>query len=848
MYLFFYFIFPSICFAENYFEESFENFNLDKWIYYCDYSYDSPNNRSLCDINDSKIVYENSSINLSTYNADFPVVISKNNIIPSDGDFHIRIKFRYPSVTHRGVGLGIGFTGPYGKLFSQFGIWNDTSSGNNFKFYYNDFSSSPLQGNCSNFTLSTDDLIGRNTLSNLSLTNNYWHYFDVIKINDFYYVYVDLVYGFNTPIYTTEIKNNCIPKIIWFGNFISDAGGKWTTFSLDNIEVRRGIIPSLTPTLTSTPTPTLIPTSTPVPTLIPTSTPIPTLTPVPTLTPIPTPTAVPTPIIRKKKIFILPGLGASWNSEAIVYGKNVNDNDWKMTPMVNNYDGLIEMLDKNDLKKDEDYFVWNYDWRRPIEEIKSKFDIFIKSKNLNRNDDIYLIGHSLGGLVVRLWAQDNNDNENIKQIISLGSPNLGSLDSYSVWNGGEILKYDGISSVAFQILLGLQNKGFVLTDIDKIRNFAPISKDLLPTFDYVSKNNQIIPWKNLRYFNDYLDDKNRFVSSVSSKLFSFGGIGLSTPNNLRLGGRSIYDKVLNLWPDGEILSIKKGNGDETVLKESSLFGTNNFIELNSDHKEITTKSINQLTDQLGLERQPIEFVYHDNFKNNLIVFIGSPSKAELKCGNEIYQENNGFIIAKNKNYRDCDLNLFPTDNGLVHIIAGNTNQNQWNYFEKEVKLGINNSVKILFKDGSISNDKKNLSFLKDQIENDLKTLGLLKAIKFLDKNDLEKIALVVFEYRNKNEERIISQRILDNLFYLSRVISKNKNNYNYKNLEKYVNFINLMTDLKSKRGKLNENSALSLVLLENLKDKVKKDLNNKVYSSVSMITILSSGYGLEAIK
>lgn len=202
-------------------------------------------------------------------------------------------------------------------------------------------------------------------------------------------------------------------------------------------------------TPTSTPIPTPTPTNTSTPT--PTETPVPTETPTPTKTPIPTETPIPTPIPKNKKIFILPGLGASWNSEAIVFGANIDDDQWKMTPFVNNYDGLIELLENNDLVRNKDFYVWNYDWRKNLSDIESNFNEFVESKHLDNNDEIYLVGHSLGGLVARLWAVDNENNYEIKEVITLGSPHLGSLDSYSVWNGSEVLINKGISSVVFKI-------------------------------------------------------------------------------------------------------------------------------------------------------------------------------------------------------------------------------------------------------------------------------------------------------------------------------------------------------------------------------------------------------------
>ena len=71
----------------------------------------------------------------------------------------------------------------------------------------------------------------------------------------------------------------------------------------------------------------------------------------------------------KTKIIILPGLGASWNSDAIVYNKSVGVDQWKMTPFVANYNGLVNGLKQNGLKENNDFYVWNYDWRKPLNEI-----------------------------------------------------------------------------------------------------------------------------------------------------------------------------------------------------------------------------------------------------------------------------------------------------------------------------------------------------------------------------------------------------------------------------------------------------------------------------------------------
>lgn len=751
-------------FAVDYFYDDFSSKDSTKWTFYND--------------NLNSVYYKDGIVSLSTDNAHFPVLVSKGNFFPKDSDFNLLIKFKYPSVTSRGVGLGIGFTGKNNELFSQFGVWNDASSGENLKFYYNDFSITEDQGFCSDFT-NTVDTLGRETIKNLNLANNTWHVFEINKIDQKYYVYIDKDIN-PLPIFSTDIKNNCIPNVIWFGNFISDGGGAWSTFSLDEVKIFNDIVP-----------------------------------------------------VPKKKIFILPGLGASWNGEAIVYNKNVGNSDWKMTPFVNNYDGLIEDLEKNGLIRDQDFFIWNYDWRKSISEIEKDFNDYLSSKNITDNDEIYLVGHSLGGIVARIWGQEHANDQRLKNIITLGSPHLGSLDVYTVWNGGKVANSKGLSSVVFQILLNLQNKGFI-TDLNKLRTYAPVVKDLLPTYDnYVSKNGTLLKQGQLETKNDFLIDKNSQISKISDKLFLSTGVGFSTPNIIRLTNRSFFDKTFGLWPDGKFVGYDYGIGDGTVLKNSANFGSAQLTELNSDHGEIVNNSLTFIMSKLGLESKIIDSIYNDNFADSLVVFVGSPATISLKCGDDVLNEVDGFVVAKNKNYKDCILNINPTDNGIVHLVMGNTNDNDWNYIEKEVSLNNKEKVIINFTDGSIKTDKSNKDFLLSWIKSDLQQIKLDSAIKYLEKGNLNQVVKMVFVYRWKTKEMIISQRILDNLFILGSINKPNKKNMNYKLM--YID-----KDYLSKKMKNNRCSAYSF-------DKLNKFIEYGKYPDDEMTKSFFDGYLMETL-
>lgn len=286
----------------------------------------------------------------------------------------------------------------------------------------------------------------------------------------------------------------------------------------------------------------------------------------------------------RNKIIILPGLGASWNAEAILTGSTSPSFQWRMTPFVRNYELLISGLENNGLIRNQDYYVWNYDWRKPLEQIVNNFNNYVLSLNLEEGEKINLVGHSLGGLVARVWTQDNP--LRVEQTISLGSPHYGSLKAYEAWNGAKIGDSLDISSIALNVLMQLQKKSFDTT-VQTLRSYAPIVYDLSPTFTFLKRNGLNVTTN----FSQYLVSKNNLVSTVGDKLLTVDGVGVTTKEWINLGERSLFDKVLGIWEEGRPLSYINGIGDGTVLKKSALILEADREEFTSNHGEIVDKSV-----------------------------------------------------------------------------------------------------------------------------------------------------------------------------------------------------------------------------------------------------------------
>ena len=561
----------------------------------------------------------------------------------------------------------------------------------------------------------------------------------------------------------------------------------------------------------------------------------------------------------KPKIIIIPGLGASWNTNAIVYNKMVDADQWKMTPFVKNYDGLINALKENGLEENVDFYVWNYDWRRPVSEIVINLDNFIDEK-VENGEKVILIGHSLGGLVSRIWAEDNNNNSRLEKVIDLGSPNLGSIDGYEVWNGGQISDLSKVSSIAYKILLKIQGLT-TKTDMEAVRKYLPVIKDLLPTFNYVSKNGKVLNNDKLETNNTFLKNKN--TDSVNSKinLKLFTGNGFKTINSIELKNKSVFDNVLGIWPDGRINKFLYSNsGDGTVLIKSASYGKSDAIEINSNHGEIIDKTINQVMTEVGLSQVDVVGESQD-LSNNLVVFVGSPVDYSVKCDNESpVNENDGFVIIKNKNYKSCNINLVGNGDGLIHVVVGNTNDTNWSYWEKNITNGEINNIKINPNNGQIINNKDNISFLKSVIKEDINSLLVLnknskelkEALKSLDKNQPRVLIRNIFDFRRGKEETIVSEKIINNAtIWLSWInnCSKNEANKGFKIVDSYQSLIdNLIKLNKNKRNfKINENAAVSYQKMDKILELNQNKIEQKNYTDVCANNFTALNYGTEVL-
>jgi len=343
------------------------------------------------------------------------------------------------------------------------------------------------------------------------------------------------------------------------------------------------------------------------------------------------------------KVVFLPGLGGSWNTEALITGGGVPDEEWKLTPFFNGYGGLISTFEANGYVQDEDLFVYTYDWRDNVDDISGRLAGFL-TDNFDGSDKIDLVGHSLGGLVARNYEQKGNDLR-VDKVVTLGSPHQGVVQAYGMWEGGRVGEKSSLSSVALDILLNLQSReGW--SGWETVRNQIPVMKDIMPSADFAYFGNCPLSLPQMNDKNNFLIDLNLTKDVVFPKLEAVVGTGFNTPKRAFLGQRTFYDRVLGLWSDGHLLSYGNGLGDGTVLTESGSFVEDSFFEVEVDHRGLVgeVEGVDVLMDVLELGKHNVEFG-SGSFSDTLLFLMGSPAQMTVLDpeGNLVVADDQGVI-------------------------------------------------------------------------------------------------------------------------------------------------------------------------------------------------------------
>ena len=409
-------------------------------------------------------------------------------------------------------------------------------------------------------------------------------------------------------------------------------------------------------------------------------------TPSPTLTQIPpSPTPLPQTPTPLPPIVFLPGLGGSINFKEM-FLEIPDPSGWRMTPGANVYKNLLKAFEGN-----PNFYVFYYDWRKSILDSAQKLNDYIQNIVKPWNNKVYLVGHSLGGLVGRACVQRTANNCFAEKLITVSSPHLGVVDAYPLIEAGEIWR-KGIAKLALEILIHYYQKPGE-TKRETIERVAPVIKEFLPNFDYLYKNVSPIPFGNLSIQNPLLPQL-ADISFVKDITKTITGNSFSTLRGLNVTDPNWLDNILGNWPDGKpIDKIYSNEGDQTVLLLSSKMGdlpVNNFT-FDLDHGGIISdkNALTKIFELLDFSFDTNSFSALNNSENYLVFFVHSAVKISLEENPPDTYATDEIVIVPNPEDKIYHLNVVGLKDDFYTLSVGQILGNSviWNEYFNKIDLG-----------------------------------------------------------------------------------------------------------------------------------------------------------------
>lgn len=410
----------------------------------------------------------------------------------------------------------------------------------------------------------------------------------------------------------------------------------------------------------------------------------------------------PSPSISKPPIILLPGMMASWNTGAILEGTDPPRSDWQIAPFVTDYNGLIQTIKNAGYTEDKDFFIFPYDWRDRVEETINELNNFIENtvKPQNPGQKINLIGHSLGGLIARIYTQ--NHQENIDQVISVGSPHQGVVQIYKPWAGGELDQNNTWTWLAQKLLLEI-NREAELTTREVIQRVIPGLSDLLPVFNFLKSNDSEIDWQTMNVKNNWLLGQNNNFSQIFNLFTSvFGNTGSTTPEWFKVANPGFIDNLLGNYPDGKPTETENGSGDGTILQKSAKNENDPAEILSLNHRDLIKNSsgVQKIIDLLNLSPTEIVEAPEKSISPALILALFSPAKLKVSAeGEDITLIDDRFAIIFNPQNNSYPIEVEAEGEGgeyelLIGKIGGDSDY--WTFHQEEVGSGETDNFTVSF--------------------------------------------------------------------------------------------------------------------------------------------------------
>ncbi|MDE1874687.1 MAG: hypothetical protein KGH68_01315 [Patescibacteria group bacterium] len=292
-----------------------------------------------------------------------------------------------------------------------------------------------------------------------------------------------------------------------------------------------------------------------------------------------TPAAPTTAATATDPVIIVPGILGS-----IEYGGR-----WVLDPILHTYDDLVDTFLANGYVASSTLFTFPYDWRLPNEEtaqlLKAKIDGVKIACGCEKVD---VIAHSMGGLVVRAYAQSPDYAGDINKVVFLGTPHHGAPEAYLAAEGGQF--GSSLSDALLKALFTLYAREQGYSDAFYYIKDRPVASvpELLPIYDYlkVASTSAMEHYPAGYPANSFLLDLDQGLSPLLSSGINLmniiGDEGTDTISAIDVGAHGYFGK----WTNGQPTALEYGAGDGTVPLESAAIASSTDTTIVSRHIEL----------------------------------------------------------------------------------------------------------------------------------------------------------------------------------------------------------------------------------------------------------------------
>lgn len=271
----------------------------------------------------------------------------------------------------------------------------------------------------------------------------------------------------------------------------------------------------------------------------------------------------PKPVEEFEPVIVIPGILGSWEK----------DGEWVLDPISHVYTNLVDTLLANDYIEGETLFKFPYDWRKSniitAELLKDRVSEIQELCNCTHVD---IVAHSMGGLVASQYVSSDSYENNVDQMIFLGTPMAGAPKAYKTWESGEVDFGSSVENTVMQRMFTREARDFGFNSVfDYIHAHVPSVGQLLPAYSYLKHGTTSPAYPAGHPQNTFVETMfSRFPAGFED-LHLYVVIGNAGSTSTVSGFITKPSTELPKWEHGEVVTTNFAQGDGTVPRLSSTY-------------------------------------------------------------------------------------------------------------------------------------------------------------------------------------------------------------------------------------------------------------------------------------